>query len=123
MLRNYIFFLKDIQESCHKIQRYTAGFTLETLTGDEMRLEAVVRNIEIIGEAVKHIPEEIKLNYPDVNWKSIRGMRNIIVHEYFGLDYDMIWSVIQEFIPKIETQINAILSCEIYPENSQIKSI
>jgi len=73
-----------------------------------MAVDAVVRNIEIIGEAANNIPEEIKIKFPDVPWHRIIGMRNKVIHEYFGIDLDILWKTVQKRIPELKKQIHKI---------------
>jgi len=79
-------YLEDIKDSIRKIEKYTRGVGLDKFSRDEKLIDAVVRNLSIIGEAVINIPKEIKGKNPDVAWKEIKGMRNKVIHEYFGID-------------------------------------
>ncbi|MGC9101445.1 MAG: DUF86 domain-containing protein, partial [Caldisericum sp.] len=89
--RNWKLFLVDVLESIEKIENYTSEISFEEFIKDEKTKDAVVRNIEIIGEAVKHIPEEIKEKYNQIPWKKITGMRNRLIHGYFVVDYTIVW--------------------------------
>ncbi|MBO9340141.1 MAG: DUF86 domain-containing protein [Chloroflexus sp.] len=100
MSRDPRLYLDDIRESCEKIVRYSQGLDLNQLIHqDEKSFDAIVRNLEIIREAVKRIPSEMRVRYPDVEWKKIAGLRDIVAHEYFGLDEDILWDVVQNRIP------------------------
>ncbi|MBL8190023.1 MAG: DUF86 domain-containing protein [Acidobacteria bacterium] len=90
MLRDYKTCLDDIGEAIGKIGRYTAGLNIETLANDEKTLDAVIRNLEIIGEAVKNVPDEIRQQYPETEWKKVAGLRDILIHRYFGIDLEII---------------------------------
>ncbi|MBM4324677.1 MAG: DUF86 domain-containing protein [Deltaproteobacteria bacterium] len=72
-------------------------------------MDAVVRNLEIIGEAIKKLPEDIRLKYPEVEWKKIAGLRDILIHEYFGVDHEIIWDIIQNKLPLLKEQIRQML--------------
>jgi len=111
-LRNYKHYLLDIAQAVTKIIEYTKGATLENFVSDGKTMDAVVRNLEIIGEAAKNLPDEIKSKYNEIDWKAIVGMRNIVIHEYFGVDPDEIWQTIREDIPILQDNIKNILANE-----------
>jgi uncharacterized protein with HEPN domain len=109
MPRDYRVFLDDIMEAVGKIFEYTQGFTRDQFLTDRKTVEAVVWNLQIIGEASKNVPEEIRSVYPDLPWRDMTGLRNIIVHQYFEINLDVIWKVIQNDLPNLERQIHRIL--------------
>jgi uncharacterized protein with HEPN domain len=82
-------YLDDIREACERIMRYSQGLDLNQFVQDEKTFDAVVRNLEVIGEAAKHIPPEVRARYPDVEWNKLAGLRDIVAHKYFGLDEDI----------------------------------
>jgi uncharacterized protein with HEPN domain len=88
--RDWKFRIEDILESIAKVERYTAGMTFDTFTADEKTIDAVVRNFTIIGEAARYMPQEIEARYPYLPWNEMRGMRNIVVHEYFGVSFSIL---------------------------------
>lgn len=94
MSRSSRVYLEDIVEACAKIDRYTNGMTLETFLADEKTLDAVVRNLQIIGEAVKNIGPDVRTLSPSTDWRKIAGLRDIVVHQYFGVDAELIWAVV-----------------------------
>jgi uncharacterized protein with HEPN domain len=102
--------IEDILESARKIQRYTAGMDFEQFTLDEKTIDAVVRNFEIIGEAANRLPDDFRDRYSDVEWNRIRGFRNRIVHDYFGIDYSIVWNIIENFLPQLATNIESIIN-------------
>jgi uncharacterized protein with HEPN domain len=110
MPRDYKTYLEDIGEAISKIGRYSTGYTSETLAADEKTLDAVVRNLEIIGEAAKNIPADVRASYPEVEWKRIAGLRDILIHQYFGIDQDIIWDILHNKLPTLATQIKRILN-------------
>ena len=110
MPRDYKIYLEDILEAIDRIRRYIAGLSLKTFSSDQKTLDAVVRNLEVIGEAVKKVPDEVRLKYPLVDWKKIAGLRDILIHEYFGIDAEIIWDILQSKLPPLEEQILNILS-------------
>ena len=93
--KNPLFFLKDIQNSLNKILKYTDNINFEQFLTDDKTKDAVERNFEIIGEAVKNLTEEFKSNYSDIPFKQIAGMRDKLIHDYFGVDYEIIWTTIK----------------------------
>jgi len=111
--RDPIVFLEDILNSIEKIERYTKGMTFDCFCKNEMLIDAVVRNFEIIGEAVRNIPVEIQNKYPEVEWKEALGFRNILIHEYFGVDIEALWDTINNDIPIFKEKILKVLKCEI----------
>ena len=110
MSRDYRLFLDDIQESCAKILRYTQGLSFEQFVSDDKTFDAVVRNLAIVGEAVKHVPEPVRLRFPEVDWHKISGMRDILVYEYFGIDEDILWDIIQHQVPTLAERVERILA-------------
>lgn len=101
--------LEDIVASANKILSYTSDLNYEQFLEDEKTMDAVIRNFEIIGEAANRLPEEIKDQYPQIDWHRIRGFRNRIVHDYMGIDYKIVWLIKESFLPKLISDINAIL--------------
>jgi uncharacterized protein with HEPN domain len=85
MSRNPRLYLEDIQQSCAKVLRFTAGLSYEQFKQDDLKYDAVLRNLEIIGEAAKNVPDEIRLRFPVVEWRKISGFRDIAAHQYFSV--------------------------------------
>jgi len=105
MPRDFRLYLEDIVEAIGRIQRYTAGQSFPQFSEDEKTVDAVVRNLEVIGEAVKRIPEEMRQKHPSMEWKKIAGLRDILVHEYFGIDAEIIWDIVQNKLPPLERTV------------------
>lgn len=101
MTRSYKLYINDILESMNKIVKFTAGMDYSDFSRNEMVIDAVLRNIEVIGEAAKNIPDDIKDKYTEIPWKRIIGLRNIVIHEYHGVDLENIWKIVNENIPSV----------------------
>ncbi|MFQ6034867.1 MAG: DUF86 domain-containing protein [Sedimentisphaerales bacterium] len=109
MSRNEVMYLQDIADSCDKVLRFTKGLSLPDLLQDEKTYDAVVRNLEIIGEAAKHISQNLRNQMPDIEWRKIAGMRDLLAHVYFGIDNDILWDVVQNKIPQLAIAIKLFL--------------
>ena len=101
--------VEDILDCIGKIQRYTAGMTFDQFRIDQRTVDAVIRNFEIIGEAAGYIPESIQDRYPDLAWLEMRGMRNIMIHEYFGVSLSIIWRTIELDLTPMANGIKRLL--------------
>jgi uncharacterized protein with HEPN domain len=100
--------VEDILESGQKILRYTEGFSFDDFVADEKTVDAVVRNFEIIGEAVGRLSETFRADHSHIDWQRIRGFRNRIVHDYFGIDYSIVWNIIITFLPELTANLSQI---------------
>jgi len=100
-MRDFFLYIDDIKDSAKRILEYTQDMSFEQFSENQMAIDAVIRNLEVIGEAVTHLPDNIQNQYPNVPWRSIKGMRNILVHEYWGVDLEILWATIQESIPQL----------------------
>lgn len=105
-----IFRLEHVIESIEKIEYIINGLSYDQYLEDWIKQDAIVRNIEIIGEAIANVDEELKEKYPEVAWKQAKGMRNILIHEYFRIEYEEVWKTLNEDLPKLKFQIIAIIN-------------
>jgi len=106
--REYKLFIEDILESIDLIEQYTEEMDFDSFKTDRKTVDAVVRNLEIIGEASKNIPENIRVTNSDIDWKGIIGLRNRIIHEYFGVDLSIIWNIIRFELPVFKKRLQEI---------------
>ena len=102
-------YLSHILEAIDKITEYTKGVGREEFLEDGLIKDAVVRNIEIIGEAIKNLPQEFKNKHKEIPWKDIAGMRDRIAHFYFGIDYTLVWDTIKKDIPVLKKEIKKLI--------------
>ena len=105
-------FLGDIQEAMELIGFYTKGLTYQKFLQDRKTRDAVVRNFEVIGEASKNISATFKAEYPDLPWKELAGLRDKLIHFYFGIDYEIVWNIARKELPKLQKQIREIVKLE-----------
>ena len=108
--RSLKFLVEDIWESIEKIERYTEGLTQDDFQSDEKTTDAVARNLEIIGEAAGRLPEDFTNRHSKIEWAKIIGLRNRIVHEYFGVDLQIIWQILKKDLPAFKESLKNIRS-------------
>jgi uncharacterized protein with HEPN domain len=109
MSRDYDVYLDDILGAIEKIAAFTAGLSLDQFAEDAKTLDAVVRNLEIIGEAAKNIPEQTRSKSAQIEWRKLAGLRDILIHRYFAIDVHIIWDVVQNRLPLLRKQVEEIL--------------
>jgi uncharacterized protein with HEPN domain len=108
--RDPLVYLDDILQACRNIQRYTADLTFAQFDANQMVVDAVVRNFQIIGEATKNIPAELRTQLPAVDWRGVAGFRDVLVHRYFEVDLDFTWQIITKRVAPLAAAIEAFLS-------------
>ena len=100
--------IDDILAAIEKIQRFTAGLDLRSFQADEKTRDAVIRNLTVIGEAALHLPETVKAGHPEIPWREMQGIRNIVVHEYFGVSDEILWETILTDLPTLLAPLRAL---------------
>ena len=110
-------YLSHMRDAIAKIDRYLAGADYATFTGNDMMVDAVVRELEIIGEAARNLSVSFVEQHPDIPWSRIKRMRNILIHEYFGVNLKVVWDTSHSNLPQLKAFIESILSEEPRGEN------
>jgi uncharacterized protein with HEPN domain len=106
--RNLKLYLDDIRAAIKKIERYTKELSAKDFASDEKTIDAVIRNLGVIGEAANNIPSGVRSKMPDIPWRKIIAMRNKVIHEYFGVDWEILWQTIEEDLPELKKQIRKL---------------
>jgi len=109
MKRDISLYLTDIFKSILAIEEFVEGMDFDEFKNDDKTVSAVIRKFEIIGEATKHIPEDIRQKYPDVPWKEMAGFRDKLIHFYFGIKHELVWNTIKTELPSLKWKIGKIL--------------
>lgn len=108
--RIYDDYVQDILDSIEEIAIFTSGYNFETFSNDKKTINAVIRSIEVIGEASKKIPSQIRNRYATIPWKKMAGMRDKLIHEYFGIDLEILWKVAKDELPLLKQNFEQILA-------------
>jgi len=118
MAREYEDYLRDLLDAVEKVKYFIKDLDFKNFKKDDKTKFAVIRALEIIGEATKHIPEEVRIKYPEVPWREMAGMRDVLAHDYFGIDEETVWLTAKEKTPQLIQSIKKILA-EISNEKAQ----
>lgn len=100
-MRDFQVYVEDIIDAINSIESYTKGMTYEGFVSDRKTIDAVIRNFEVIGEATKHVPLAVRHEYPNVPWRDMAGMRDKLIHGYFGVQLDVVWKTVTERLPAV----------------------
>jgi len=107
--RDYTDYLNDILASINETIEFTGDMTFDEFSSDKKTINAVIRSLEVLGEASRKIPDDLKAESPEVPWKRMTGMRNKLIHEYFGVDLEIVWAVIKEELPPLFHHLEKLL--------------
>jgi uncharacterized protein with HEPN domain len=110
--REFFLYLEDILQSMDRIEEYLGELEFKQFKMNYLVVDAIIRNFEIIGEASKNVPKYIQEKYPEIPWRKMYGLRNLISHEYFGIDYEMIWEISKNNLPQNRTDLIIIIKKE-----------
>jgi len=110
--REWKFRIEDIIDAINKIESYIQGLNFQTFKSSGITIDAVIRNIEVIGEAANHIPLKIRKKYFDIPWDQMRGIRNIMAHEYFGVDFKIVWYTAKKHLVPLRSKLEKLLLAE-----------
>jgi uncharacterized protein with HEPN domain len=106
--RSWGLFLRDMLESARKITRFTTGCRLETFVANDMMYDAVLYNLQVLGEAAKKIPDPVRERYPDIDWRGVAGLRDVLSHAYFAVDNLALWKIVNADVPRLVIQLERI---------------
>ncbi len=106
--KRWLLHLDQMIQSVNKIERYVAGYTLKDFLHDEKTIDAVIRNLEIIGEATQHIPNKVRKHYQGIPWQALRHMRNFLAHEYFDVDPKIVWETVSRDMHRLKISLKHI---------------
>lgn len=111
--RNWTLFLRDMQQFCANAMRYTDGLSQDQFLGNDLIVDAVLRNLELLGEAAKKVPADVQQCHPVVPWRRMAGLRDVLARAYFGLEEETIWQIVCQSISALADQLDMVLSIEL----------
>jgi uncharacterized protein with HEPN domain len=109
MFKDYKLYVEDMLEFISKLEKYTKNITFEQFLEDDLLQDAVLRNLTVMGEAAKHIPEELRLNNPSIKWRQIIGLRNILIHAYPNIDEELVWNIVKNDLSGLKESLKNML--------------
>ena len=107
-IRSWYMRIEDILEAISAIEEYTAGMDFSSWDKDRKTIDAVIRNFEIIGEAATHVPDEVQESFSEVPWAKMKGIRNLLIHEYFGVDNEVVWETIKNDLGALKEKLEKL---------------
>ncbi len=110
--RSDIAYLHDMLEAIQQVQSYVQGYDYEAFLQDRKTRDAVIRNLEVIGEAVRKLSRSLRARHPQVEWRAIAGFRDRLIHDYFGINYETVWQIIQDKLPSLQAELQKIIQAE-----------
>lgn len=110
MSREWRLYVTDMKACCERAAEYTAQLSREEFEAKRMAYDATLRNLELLGEAARHVPEEIRAQTPDIPWRRIVGVRNVLIHGYLGIDNDIIWDIVRNEISPLRQALDKLLT-------------
>jgi len=102
-------YLQDMLSCCEKVRRYVERLDLNAFKADELTFDAVLRNLEVLGEAAKRVPEDVRRRMPGIDWRGASGLRDVLIHGYSGIEADIVWDVVRNKLPAVEAEIRRVL--------------
>ena len=112
--RTWNFYIEDMLGFCNRVLEYTDGLSLDAFVDNRIVYDATLRNLELIGEAATHVPDDARQKYSNIPWRMIVATRNQLIHAYLGIDDDTLWSIIQEDVPELVIRLQEMISKEMH---------
>jgi uncharacterized protein with HEPN domain len=113
--RDVSVYVADMLDSARRVERYSRGLDLEAFRQHDMVYDAILRNLEVLGEAAKGVPEQTRAAWPEIQWRAIAGLRDVLIHRYFGLEDETVWDAVVNSIPALVAQLEELLVAECPP--------